>query len=163
MKEYLDVLKKYATFSGRARRREYWMYTLVNSLIFIALWGVGMVLDFIVFVAWIYMLAVLVPGIAVTVRRLHDTGRSGWWFLMNLVPFVGGIVVLIFMCLDSAPGDNAYGANPKGVGMPAPVANPAPAQAPTAPAPAPEVAPAPAEAPAPVAQAGTTPPPPPSV
>lgn len=145
MKEYIAVLKNYATFSGRARRREYWMYTLVNSLIFAALWLAGMVADFMFIVAILYMLAVFVPGLAVTVRRLHDTGRSGWWFFINFVPFVGGVIVLVFMCLDSAPGDNAYGANPKGVTMPA-----APVMSAQAPA---EVAPAPAPAPVPVAEA----------
>lgn len=139
MKEYLAVLKNYATFSGRARRREYWMYTLVNSLIFAALWLTGMVADFMFIVAILYMLAVFVPGLAVTVRRLHDTSRSGWWFFINFVPFVGGVIVLVFMCLDSAEGDNKYGPNPKGitasVAPTMPVAPPV--QTPVAPAPAP--------------------------
>jgi len=64
---------------------------------------------------WLYALAVIVPGLAVTVRRLHDTGRSGWWILISLVPFVGGIILLVFMCLESEPGPNLHGLNPKGV------------------------------------------------
>ena len=146
MKEYLAVLKNYATFSGRARRREYWMFQLINILIFIGLWLIGAMVDFVVIIAGLYMLAMLVPSLAVSVRRLHDTGRSGWWILLNLVPFVGGIIVLVFMCLDSAPGDNTYGSNPKG--MTTPVAPTMPAQAQVAPAPAP----------APVAEAPIVPP-----
>ena len=61
----------------------------------------------------LYDLAVLIPSIAVTVRRLHDTGRTGWWILIGLIPVIGGIVLLIFMLLDSEPGENQYGPNPK--------------------------------------------------
>jgi len=110
----LQVMKKYAVFSGRARRKEYWMFFLFNCIIafvigfvmgFIgALLGIGATLSNLVSV--IYSLAVLVPGIAVGVRRMHDIGRSGWWILF---PFVN----LVFLCLDSQPGDNEYGPNPK--------------------------------------------------
>ncbi|GAB4342018.1 MAG: DUF805 domain-containing protein [Candidatus Abyssubacteria bacterium] len=93
MKWYLQVLKKYAVFSGRAQRMEYWMFFLFNLII--------------------AMLAVLLPGVAVTVRRLHDTGRSGWWLLIGFVPLIGGIVLLVFMVFDSQPGQNEYGPNPK--------------------------------------------------
>jgi len=116
---YLDALKKYAVFSGRARRKEYWMFLLINILISVVLiaidsligtfnpqTGVGLLQGF-------YSLAVLIPTIAVTVRRLHDTGRSGWWILISLIPVVGSIVLLIFMLLDSQPGVNQYGPNPK--------------------------------------------------
>jgi uncharacterized membrane protein YhaH (DUF805 family) len=64
----------------------------------------------------LFYLAILLPGLGVSIRRLHDTGRSGWWLLIGLVPFVGGITLLVFTCLDSAPGANAYGPNPKEVG-----------------------------------------------
>jgi uncharacterized membrane protein YhaH (DUF805 family) len=114
MNWYLEVMKKYAVFSGRARRKEYWMFFLFNCIIafvigfvmgFIgALLGIGATLSNLVSV--IYSLAVLVPGIAVGVRRMHDIGRSGWWILF---PFVN----LVFLCLDSQPGDNEYGPNPK--------------------------------------------------
>lgn len=156
MKEYLDVLKKYATFTGRSRRREYWMFALIHTLIYIALWGAGFFVDVAALVAIVYGLALLIPNLAATVRRLHDTGRTGWWVLIALVPFIGVIVLIVFLALDSQPGDNAHGANPKGVGAPAAVAaNPAPA-APPAQAPVAE----PQPAPAPVAPTVGTPPPP---
>ncbi|TDR32587.1 uncharacterized membrane protein YhaH (DUF805 family) [Hydromonas duriensis] len=119
MNWYLDVLKKYAQFSGRARRKEYWYFTLFNFIISIALGiidirfgsfssevGVGLLEGF-------YALAVLSPNIAVSVRRLHDTERSGWWLLIALIPIVGAIVLLVFMTQDSNPGQNRYGENPK--------------------------------------------------
>lgn len=115
MNWYTDVLKnKYATFTGRARRQEYWMFFLINLLIALAIgvidgmigWGV---------LGFLYTLAVLIPSIAIAVRRLHDTGRSGWWVLIGLVPFIGWIILLVFLVLDSQPVDNAYGPNPKTV------------------------------------------------
>tara|TARA_R100000005_G_scaffold96344_1_gene82558 strand:- start:2504 stop:2887 length:384 start_codon:yes stop_codon:yes gene_type:complete len=120
MNWYLDVLKnKYAMFNGRARRKEYWFFVLFNILASIALgivdgitgtfndeMGVGLL-------GGIYWLAVLIPAIAVAVRRLHDTGRTGWWLLLCLIPVIGGLVLLIFMVFDSEPGDNQYGPNPK--------------------------------------------------
>ena len=119
MNWYLEVLKKYALFSGRARRKEYWFFVLFNIIISIALAvidgvtgsfspeaGMGLL-------GGIYTLAVLIPGIAVSVRRLHDTERSGWWLLIALVPLIGAIVLLVFMVQDSKPGQNQYGANPK--------------------------------------------------
>lgn len=113
MNWYLEVLKKYAVFNGRARRKEYWMFVLFNVII-------GFVLGFIEglfggpgIIGLLYSLAVLIPGIAVAVRRLHDTGRSGWWFLIAFVPIIGAIVLLVFMVQDSEPGQNQYGVNPK--------------------------------------------------
>lgn len=119
MNWYLEVLKKYAEFNGRARRQEYWFFLLFNILIsaFLATidyftgtfnfeTGVGLL-------SGIYSLGVLIPGISVTVRRLHDTDRSGWWLLISLIPVIGGIVLFIFMVLDSTPGNNEYGPNPK--------------------------------------------------
>lgn len=108
---YLEVLKKYAVFNGRARRKEYWMFFLFN--IIVALVG-GFVSGFIQVafhidmssMSTIYSLAVLIPSIAVGVRRMHDLGRSGWWII---VP----VVNLVFLFLDSQPGENAYGPNPK--------------------------------------------------
>ena len=100
---YLQALKKYAVFSGRARRMEYWFFFLFNFLISILLGLVDAVTGTLnaeagvgLFGA-IYGLAVLIPGIAVTVRRLHDTGRSGWWFLLIFIPIIGGLVLLVFM------------------------------------------------------------------
>ncbi len=121
MNWYLDVLKKYAVFNGRARRKEYWMFFLINIAISIALTVIDSVLGTISasigmgLFSGIYTLAVLVPGIAVGVRRLHDSNRSGWWMLIALVPVVGPIVLLVFLAQDSTPGDNQFGPNPKGV------------------------------------------------
>jgi uncharacterized membrane protein YhaH (DUF805 family) len=117
MNWYLDIIKhKYATFSGRARRKEYWMFFLINILIAIALAIVEAILGLPGILGGLYALALLIPGIAVTVRRLHDTGRTGWWILIALVPVIGFIILLVFMVLDSQPGDNAYGPNPKAAG-----------------------------------------------
>ncbi|MCC6192867.1 MAG: DUF805 domain-containing protein, partial [Burkholderiales bacterium] len=110
---YIGVLKKYAVFEGRARRKEYWMFILFNLIVAAILNTVDWMVGTGGLLGGIYGLAVLIPGIAVTVRRLHDTGRSGWWILIVLVPLVGWIILLIFMVLDSHPGDNQYGPNPK--------------------------------------------------
>lgn len=114
MNWYLEVMKKYAVFSGRARRKEYWMFFLFNVIISFA---IGFVFGFIggaigigtslsTLINAIYSLVIFVPGIAVAVRRMHDIGRSGWWILF---PFVN----LVFLCLDSQPNENEYGRNPK--------------------------------------------------
>jgi len=110
---YMAVLKKYAEFSGRARRREYWMFVLINFLIGCALGVIGALVHGLSFLSWLYSLAVLVPSIAVSVRRLHDTGRSGWWLLIGLIPLIGLIVLIVFLATDGEPGDNEYGPNPK--------------------------------------------------
>ncbi|EHR0248254.1 TPA: DUF805 domain-containing protein [Vibrio parahaemolyticus] len=109
---YLAVLKKYAVFSGRARRKEYWMFFLFNLIFSFIL---GFVDGFLgtVFIGTIYGLAVLIPGIAVTVRRLHDIGRTGWWVLIGLIPLIGLIVLIIFAATDGNEGINEYGSNPK--------------------------------------------------
>jgi uncharacterized membrane protein YhaH (DUF805 family) len=119
MNWYLEVLKKYAVFNGRARRKEYWYFLLFNIIVSIVLAviddvtgsfspeaGMGLL-------GGIYTLAVLIPSIAVSVRRLHDTERSGWWLLIGLIPLIGAIVLIVFMVQDSKPGQNQYGANPK--------------------------------------------------
>ena len=121
MNWYFDVLKQYAVFQGRARRKAYWFFVLFNLIASAAL----TVIDFMTgsldrelgigLLSGLYSLAVLIPSLAVTVRRLHDTDRSGWWLLIGLVPLIGAIVLLVFMLLDSTPGDNRHGANPKGV------------------------------------------------
>lgn len=119
---YFAVVGKYATFAGRARRKEYWMFALVNFVICVALAIAGMVMlvksqnSALIMdaVFGVYLLLILLPSLAVTVRRLHDTGRSGWWFWIQLVPFVGPIVLFVFTVLDGTPGTNAYGPSPKG-------------------------------------------------
>lgn len=105
-------LSKYVTFSGRARRSEYWWFTLFAIILYV----VAAIIDAAIgnsIVVILVALALLLPSLAVTVRRLHDTGRSGWWILIALVPFVGGIILLVFECLDSQPGPNNYGPSPK--------------------------------------------------
>lgn len=104
---FLEAIKtcfgKYATFNGRARRSEYWWFCLLNFIL-----GLIPVLN------WIWGLVVLIPSIAVGVRRLHDTNRSGWWMLLALVP-IANLVLIYFMICDSQAGANQYGENPKGL------------------------------------------------
>lgn len=114
MSWYLDVLKNYVGFQGRARRTEYWMFTLFNVIITIILSIVETIVGLPSLLSGLYTLAVLLPSLAVSVRRLHDTGRSGWWILIGLIPLVGSIILLVFMCLDSQNNGNQYGPNPKG-------------------------------------------------
>jgi len=113
MNWYLDVLKKYAVFSGRARRKEFWMFLLFNIIIAIVLGIIEGIIGSPGIIGMLYSLAVLIPSIAVSVRRLHDTDRTGWWVLIGLVPFIGFIVLLIFMVFDGTPGENQYGPSPK--------------------------------------------------
>lgn len=119
MNWYLQALRKYATFSGRARRREFWFFALFNALIALALAAVDVTTGLydeetgIGLLYGLYTLAVLLPSIAVTVRRLHDTGRSGWWYLIVLIPLLGAIVLLVFMLLDGERGANRFGPDPK--------------------------------------------------
>lgn len=122
-----SVFGNYANFSGRARRSEYWFFYLFNMIavfVFIIIGaligaifggGEGAVggLGFGYILYLLYALAAFIPSIAVTVRRLHDTNRSGWNILWCLLPCVGAIVLLVFMVQDSYPGDNQYGENPK--------------------------------------------------
>lgn len=119
MKWYWKVLKNYAVFSGRAQRKEFWYFILFNYL---TIYVFAIAADYathgsylktaISILLVIYVFAVFIPGIAVYVRRLHDTGRSGWWFLIILVPF-GVFVLLVFLVEDSQADENKYGPNPK--------------------------------------------------
>jgi uncharacterized membrane protein YhaH (DUF805 family) len=113
MNWYLDVLKKYTVFTGRARRTEYWMFVLFNFIISIAIGVVEGMFGSPGYLGLIYSLAVLLPGIGVSIRRLHDTNKSGWWLLILLIPLVGTIVLIVFMATDGTPGDNQFGPNPK--------------------------------------------------
>ncbi len=115
MNWYMEVLKKYAMFSGRSRRTEYWMFTLFNIIISVVLSVVDGVVGTMGILSMVYFIAILVPSLAVSIRRLHDTDRSGWWLLVGLIPFVGAIILLVFMVQDSQPSQNQYGENPKGV------------------------------------------------
>ncbi|WP_335989284.1 DUF805 domain-containing protein [Glycomyces sp. MUSA5-2] len=130
MSWYIGALRKYAVFSGRARRREFWMFALCNYIIGIALWafvaaiaGLDILLGRIdspvlAVVAFaplvVYELGIIVPSLAIMVRRLHDRGHSAWWMLLSLVPYAG-IVLLIFAMLDGQPHPNRYGPSPKHV------------------------------------------------
>ena len=122
MNWFLMALKNYVGFSGRSRRSEYWYFTLFYLVIAIVL----SVLDGILFggsvdgkgtpvLSGLFMLAMLLPSIAVGIRRLHDTDRSGWWLLIGMIPILGTIVLIVFFVQDSKPGDNRFGPNPKGV------------------------------------------------
>lgn len=123
MEWYLKVLRQYADFNGRARRKEYWMFALFNMLICFAILAVAGILGAIAdifamlgsLVYGLYALAIIVPSIAVAVRRLHDTGRSGWWILIAFVPLVGGIVLLVFLVTEGEPIANQFGENPKAI------------------------------------------------
>ncbi len=144
MNWYMQAFRKYADFTGRARRSEYWFFYLINGVIstvlitimqivgFATLLGIyatspnnpggmpsgisagGIIIMVLVGItAFVYGLAAIVPTLAVRARRLHDTGRSGWFQLLALIPVIGEIVLIIFMIEDSNPGDNQWGPNPK--------------------------------------------------
>jgi uncharacterized membrane protein YhaH (DUF805 family) len=114
MNWYLEVLRKYAVFSGRARRMEYWMFVLINAIVGLVLAAIEGLLGISYNVLGVlYSLAVLIPSLAVAIRRLHDTNRSGWWILINLIPVIGWIIFIVFAVQDSQPGPNQYGPNPK--------------------------------------------------
>ena len=105
-----SVFSKYAVFSGRARRSEYWYFTLFTSIVSLLLtliFGESSIFSS------IFALVTLLPGLSVFWRRMHDIGKSGAWFFIVLVPIVGWILMLVWLCRDSEPGDNAYGPNPK--------------------------------------------------
>jgi uncharacterized membrane protein YhaH (DUF805 family) len=113
MNYYTEVLKKYTVFSGRARRAEFWMFQLINLIISLVLTGIDAALGLTNVLSGIYGLAVLLPSLGVSCRRLHDIDRSGWWMLIGLIPIVGWIIVIIWYAKDGDPGDNRFGPNPK--------------------------------------------------
>ena len=119
MNWYLKVLKQYADFSGRARRKEYWMFVLFNfifGIVAIALDNVlGMTVGILPYgVLYIlYVLALFIPNLAVCVRRLHDVGKSGWMIFIALIPIIGAIWLLVLMLIEGDAGENGYGLNPK--------------------------------------------------
>ncbi len=118
---YLSVLKNYVGFSGRARRSEFWYFTLFNLIFAVILsvidhvlgltdqYGVGPLYC-------LYLLAIILPSLAVEFRRLHDTNRSAWWILIAFVPIVGFIVLLVFFCQSGTAGENRFGPDPKAAG-----------------------------------------------
>ena len=118
----VNVFQNYANFSGRARRSEYWYFTLfiflvsaVLSGLNAAVFGTDAQMTIFTVIQSLFALATLIPSIAVTVRRLHDIGKSGWFYFLILIPVVGSIILLVWECKDSEPGTNVYGPNPKGV------------------------------------------------
>lgn len=120
MQWFTDVIKKYAVFSGRARRKEFWMFVLFATIISIILSIIDRALGLTYGAAdsngvlgTIYSLAILLPYIGVAIRRMHDTGRSGWWLLINLVPCIGTIIFIVFAAQEGNVGDNAHGPDPK--------------------------------------------------
>lgn len=122
MNWYLKVLKQYTDFDGRARRTEYWMFGLFNFIAYITLLivsgGLNSMFGTEVFAGLIilYVLFIFIPSLAVSVRRLHDVGKSGWFMLISLVPLIGGIWLFVLYVTDSDHGSNEYGDNPKGFG-----------------------------------------------
>lgn len=133
---FLDpITKHYADFNGRASRQEYWMFALVSIPVMFVVFlisgvlgatlgssaGLGVILILVIGLG----LGLFIPSIALAVRRLHDTGRSGWWLLLSFIPYIGSIILLVFYCLKSEDGNNSYGPNPYGVqAMSAPVMTP---------------------------------------
>ena len=119
MEWYLKVVRdNYANFNGRASRQEYWMFFLFNMIFAIIIMGIDIILG-LGFLNIIYSLVVMIPGIAVGIRRLHDIGKSGWMVLIVLIPCIGAFWLIYLMVQDSSPLDNEYGPSPK----PKPVSN----------------------------------------
>lgn len=128
MEWMLMPLRRYADFSGRSRRKEYWMFALFNVIAMIGIGIIGAVLGgftpsdsgemsfgsgLMLGLIGIYSLAILVPALAVQVRRFHDQNKSGWFVLLGFIPYIGGLIVLVFMCLDGNKGENRFGPDPK--------------------------------------------------
>lgn len=117
------VTERYVQFSGRAMRSEFWSFALVNFGISLVLAVVDAILgtngNGLGVIGGLYSLAVFLPSIAVSIRRLHDTNRSGWWLLIGLIPLIGWVILIIFYVQDSDAGENQYGPNPKGMTGPA--------------------------------------------
>ncbi|NJM32735.1 MAG: DUF805 domain-containing protein [Limnobacter sp.] len=119
MNWYLEVLRKYAKFSGRARRREYWQFVLFNLLALLGLLIVDLLLNETLpawgglFLVLAYSAFTLIPSLAVNVRRLHDVGLNGYWIFLAIIPVLGSLLLLIFMIKNSQPGSNRFGPNPK--------------------------------------------------
>lgn len=114
MNWYIGVLKNYVGFSGRARRQEYWMFILINGIISTVLSVIQTMMGMETpWISFIYLLATLLPNLAVSIRRLHDTDRSGFWILLNLIPVIGWIVLIVFYCKEGTSGTNRFGNDPK--------------------------------------------------
>jgi uncharacterized membrane protein YhaH (DUF805 family) len=119
----LMPLRRYADFTGRSQRQEYWMFALLQFLLLASSVVLSVVVgmnteigDWALTPLFVVFLATFLPALAVQIRRFHDQDRSGWMMLLALIPYVGGLVVLVFMCFDGTPGDNRFGPDPKGRG-----------------------------------------------
>ena len=121
----LMPLMRYADFSGRSRRLEYWMFTLFHILTIALLIGLAIFFgspsgqphtlaeNYFLVVTALFVLGTIIPSIAVTVRRLHDQDKPGWYYFLSFIPYIGGLIMIVLMCLDGTPGSNSYGADPK--------------------------------------------------
>lgn len=121
-------LKRYADFKGRSRRLEFWMFALLNVIVIFGIIALTLLLSDIpadptasdgnvspvIILLMLWIVATIVPNIAVTVRRLHDQDKSGWLYLITLIPYIGWVFLLIFACVDGTHGPNQYGDDPKG-------------------------------------------------
>jgi len=118
MKWYLHALRKYAVIKGRARRREYWIFELMNSAIALALFVLAVKLGkagypYFLSLPFLYIVATMIPSLSSLIRRLHDTNRSGWWLLISMLPVVGPLILFGITVTNSDPGENRFGPNPK--------------------------------------------------
>ncbi|MCX6021796.1 MAG: DUF805 domain-containing protein [Chloroflexi bacterium] len=111
MELYLDALKRYVEFSGRSSRKAFWYFVGLNLVVVIVLAIIEAIIGIPGMLSGLYQLGVLLPSLAVGVRRLHDTGRSGWWTLIAFIPF-GGLVLLYFYVLEGNTSPNQYGPSP---------------------------------------------------
>ena len=118
MKWYLHALRNYAVFKGRASRREYWTFELINSAISLALFVLAVLAGqagypYFLSLPFLYIAATIIPSLASLIRRLHDTNRSGWWFFGSMIPVVGPFILFAMTVTDGNPGENRFGPNPK--------------------------------------------------
>lgn len=112
---YLDVLKRYVDFNGRAGRKEYWMFTLINFVVAVGVFTADRLIlgeDTLPYLYILYVAGVTLPSLGVIVRRLHDSDLSGWWYFVTLVPLAGGLVLLYFLVRKGTPIENRYGSVP---------------------------------------------------
>jgi uncharacterized membrane protein YhaH (DUF805 family) len=112
MEFFTDAYKRYADFSGRATRQQYWMFILFYMIFYIVLALIDAFILGIPVLSGLFSLASIIPSLSIAARRLHDIGKSGWWLLISLLPLIGVIVLLVFLVMDSTE-DNIYGPNPK--------------------------------------------------
>ena len=113
MNYYLGALKKYAVFSGRSCRKEYWMFILINMIVVIGISAIDKIAGTKGIIGTLYGFAIIIPALALTLRRLHDVGKSGYWYFICLIPFIGTLWLLMLLIKDSEEGSNRFGENLK--------------------------------------------------